>query len=103
MKNDTYDRATRNRNIHTVGGRIYKKAALNEFDYQLETVVQFGDSDRFIGQQSEIRLRWDVIPKNIRFEAGAAYLFKEKFAKNAPNVSDEGDPNYLYTQLIFLL
>ena len=60
-----------------------------------------GSSSRFIGQQSEIRLRWDVVPKNIRLEVGGAYLFKGEFAEDAPNASDEGDPSYFYTQLSF--
>ncbi len=226
-ESDTHDRPTRNRDIQTVGGRIYKKPSTNHFDYQFETAFQFGDSrsstspsnrenldhfahfqhaelgysfstkwsprliaqfdyasgdnspndddnerfdtlfgarrfdygptsiygpfsrsnllspglrlqfkpsqnisvfiahrgywladkndawvaarvrdssgnsGRFIGQQSEIRVRWDVVPKNIHAEAGAAYLFKEEFAEDAPNATDEGDSNYLYTQISF--
>lgn len=60
-----------------------------------------GDSGSFIGQQMEFRFRWEVYPKNVRFEIGGAYLFKGKFADNAPNANDEGDPNYLYSQLLF--
>ena len=60
-----------------------------------------GDSGSFIGQQIEFRYRWEIIPKNIRFEVGGAYLFKGEFATDAPNANDEGDPNYLYSQLLF--
>ena len=226
-ENDSHDRPTRNRDIHTIGGRIYKKPRINQFDYQIESAVQFGesrsstasadrqdldhfahfyrievgyqfnamwsprlstqfdfasgdedpddgdnnrfdtlfgarrfdfgptgifgpfarsnlitpgirlqikpsphtsmlfahraywlaskkdawtaakvrdpdgDSSSYIGQQMEMRFRWEVVPENIRFEAGGAYLFKGKFANNAPNATNEGDPNYLYSQLLF--
>ncbi len=226
-ENDTHNRPTRNRDLQTFGGRIYKKPAVQQFDYQLETAFQLGDSrsstaasnkedldhfahfqhaelgysfatrwsprlvaqfdyasgddnpadddnerfdtlfgarrfdygptsiygafsrsnlispgirlslkpssnlslmlahrgfwladkndawvaarvqdssgssGRFIGQQSEIRLRWDVVPKTIQLEAGAAYLFKQEFAEDAANASGEGDANYFYAQLNF--
>lgn len=41
------------------------------------------------------------LPKNVRFEAGAAYLLKGEFAEDVPNATDEGDPNYFYTQASF--
>ena len=226
-ENDSHNRPTRNRDIHTFGGRIFKKPQVNQFDYQVESAFQFGesrlstantdqqdldhfahfhhiqlgyqfdamwkprlsgqldfasgdddpsdgdnnrfdtlfgarrfefgptgifgpfarsnlitpgirlqikpsphtsmlfahraywlasnkdawtaarvrdasgDSGSYIGQQFEMRFRWEVVPKNIRFEAGGAYLFKGKFANNAPNATNEGDPNYVYSQLIF--
>lgn len=226
-ENDTHDRPTRNRNIHTFGGRLYKQTRVNEFDYQIETVIQFGesrssaasnnledldhfayfyrielgykydtlwsprlsaqfdfasgdddpddgnnnrfdslfgarrfdfgptgiygpfsranlispgirlqlkpsqhtslfiahrgywlasnkdawtvaavhdrqgDSGSYIGQQLEFRYRWEIVPKNIRLELGGAYLFKGEFANTAPNANREGDPNYLYSQLLF--
>lgn len=225
-ENDTNNRPTRNRDIHTFGGRIYKKKVLNQYDYQIETAFQFGksrsstaasdredldhlaffgraelgysfdafwsprlvaqfdyasgdddptdgdnnrfdslfsvrrfdfgplgvygpfaraniispglrlqlkprhnvsmfiahrgywlasdrdawvvagvqdlegDSGSFVGQQLEARLRWEVVPKNLRWEIGAAYLFKGRFANDAPNANDEGDPNYFYSQLL---
>lgn len=43
-EHDTHNRPTRNRDIHTVGGRLYKQARINEFDYQIETAFQFGES-----------------------------------------------------------
>ncbi len=43
-ENDTHKRPTRNRDIHTVGGRIYKNKSRSEFDYQIEAVYQFGES-----------------------------------------------------------
>ena len=43
-ENDTHNRPTRNRDIHTVGGRLYKNKAVSEFDHQIEAVYQFGES-----------------------------------------------------------
>lgn len=226
-ENDTNNRPTRNRDIHTLGARLYKKKALNQFDYQLEAAYQFGqsrastdatdrddldhmayfaraelgysfdsvwkprliaqfdyasgdddpddgDNNRFdslfgvrrfdfgplgiygpfpraniispglriqlkpsgdtsmfiahrgywlasdrdawtvarirdaegnsgsyIGQQTEMRFRWDILPENLRWELGAAYLFKGSFADDAPNANDQGDSTFLYNQLLF--
>ena len=226
-ENDTNNRPTRNRDIHTLGGRLYKKSALNQFDYQIEGAYQFGqsrastdpsdrndldhvayfaraefgysfdkawkprliaqfdyasgdddpddsDNNRFdtlygvrrfdfgplgiygpfaraniispgvrlqlapthntsmfvahrgywlasdrdawtvarirdpegnsgsyIAQQTEIRFRWEVVPKSLRWEIGAAYMYKGKFANDAPNANDEGDSNYVYSQILF--
>ena len=60
-----------------------------------------GDSGSYLGQQLEGRLRWDVIPSNIRWEVGAAYYFKSGFAEDAPNANDQGDANFVYSQLTF--
>ncbi len=226
-ENDTHNRPTRNRDIHTFGGRFYKNKIRNEFDYQIEAVYQFGesrattsasdredldhsayfgraelgysfaaywsprlvaqfdyasgdsdpddsnnnrfdslygvrrfdfgplgiygpfaraniispglrlqlkpsskvsmfvahrgywlasdkdawtvasirdpqgDSGRYLGQQLEARLRWDIYPKNLRWEIGGTYLFKGEFANDAPNANDEGDSNFLYSQFTF--
>ena len=226
-ENDTHKRPTRNRDIHTLGARLYKKKTLNQFDYQIETALQFGksrasattsdredldhfaffgrvelgysfnnmwlprlvaqldyasgdddpddgdnnrfdtlygvrrfdfgplgiygpfaraniispgirlqftpthntsmfishrgywlasdkdawtvagvrdpegDSGSYIAQQTEVRFRWDVIPKNVRWELGVAYMFQGEFANNAPNANDEGDSNFIYNQLLF--
>jgi hypothetical protein len=226
-ENDTHNRATRNRDIHTLGGRVYKNKSLNEFDYQVEAAYQFGesratrsasdrenldhlayfgraelgysfaadwsprliaqfdyasgdsnpndgdnnrfdslygvrrfdfgplgiygpfartnvispglrlqlkpspkvslffahrgywlasnkdawvvagvrdregDSGSYLGQQFEARLRWDIIPENLRWEIGGAYLFEGEFADDAPNANNEGDSNFLYSQFTF--
>ena len=60
-----------------------------------------GDSGSYLGQQLEGRLRWDVVPNNIHWEIGAAYYFKAGFAENAPNANDQGDANFVYSQLTF--
>lgn len=43
-ENDTHNRPTRNRDIHTVGGRIYKLKATHQYDYQIEGAYQFGET-----------------------------------------------------------
>ena len=60
-----------------------------------------GNSGRFVAQQTEARVRWDVIPSRLRLETGAAYLFKEEFAKDAPTANPQGDSKYFYTQATF--
>jgi hypothetical protein len=57
-----------------------------------------GDSGRFIGQQLEFSLRWDVLPGNLRLETGYAHLFAGNFIDDAPNSNREGDSDYVYTQ-----
>jgi hypothetical protein len=226
-ESDTHNRPTRNRDIHTLGGRLYKNKSLSEFDYQIEAAYQFGesratifvndtedldhmayfgraelgysfaanwsprlvaqfdyasgdsdpddddnnrfdslygvrrfdfgplgiygpfaraniispgirlqlkpsskvalfvahraywlasnkdawvvarvrdpegDSGSYLGQQLEARLRWDIHPKNLRWEIGGAYLFKGGFANDAPNANGQSDPNFLYSQFTF--
>ena len=60
-----------------------------------------GKSGSYLGTQPEIRLRWDVLPGNVRLEAGAAYLFSGEFEDDAPNSNDEGDTSYAYVQTVF--
>jgi len=62
-----------------------------------------GDSGSFIGHLFESRLRWDVLPKSLRFEIGFAHLFAGGFAEDAPNASSRGDSTYVYagTSLTF--
>lgn len=43
-ENDTRNRPTRNRDIHTFGGRVFKNKAKSQFDYQFEGAYQFGES-----------------------------------------------------------
>ncbi len=61
-----------------------------------------GQSGRYIGQQLEIRLRWQAIPKLLRLETGWAHLFKGGFAKNAPGApKNKADADYFYVQSSF--
>jgi hypothetical protein len=58
-----------------------------------------GDSGSFIGHQLEARVRWDVLPGNVRLEVGGAYLFAGEFIDNAPNATGQGDTTYGYVAL----
>lgn len=58
-----------------------------------------GSTDSFVGHQIEIRLRYDIVPKNLRLESGLAHLFAGNFIDNAPNSPDQGDATYLYAQM----
>lgn len=56
-----------------------------------------GRSGSFIGQQTEIRIRWNAIPDLVKFESGWAHLYKGDFAKNAPGApTNQSDSNYFY-------
>lgn len=55
-----------------------------------------GNSGRFLGQQLEARVRWDVIPINLRLESGVAHLFAGDFVTSAPNTTGQGDVTYAY-------
>ena len=52
-----------------------------------------GKSGRYLGQHLQLRFRWDVIPGNLRIEAGGVYL-------EAKNLSDK-TPKYFYTSATF--
>lgn len=56
-----------------------------------------GQSDNYIGTQIEARIRWDVVPKNIRIETGAAYLF----AGDIMDGAGKSDASYFYSQAVF--
>lgn len=58
-----------------------------------------GSSGSYIGQQTELRLRWKAIPKWLDIETGWAHLFKGEFAKNAPgSPANKQDSDYFYFQ-----
>ena len=60
-----------------------------------------GASGSFIGQQVEARVRWSLLPGNIRFEMGIAHLFLGEFAVSAPNTNGDRSPTIIYSQLGF--
>lgn len=60
-----------------------------------------GASGSFAGNQIEARIRYDLVPGNIKLEGGAAYLIDGKFLKNAPNAARDGDTAYFYSQVTF--
>jgi len=53
--------------------------------------------DNFVGTKIETRVRWELIPKNVRIESGLAHLFATDFMENA----NKDDVAYLYTQVVF--
>jgi len=55
-----------------------------------------GGSGSYIGNQAEVMVGWDVIPGNLRLEAGVAYLFAGEFMKDAPQSPKQGDASYVY-------
>ncbi len=55
-----------------------------------------GQSDKYIGTQAEARVRWDIKPKNLRLESGAAFLLSGDVMKNA----NKTDSSYLYSQVV---
>ncbi len=60
-----------------------------------------GNAGRSIGHQFETRLRYNLVPGNVRLEGGAAYLVNGRFLNQAPNASPDGDTLYAYTQMTF--
>jgi hypothetical protein len=59
-----------------------------------------GSSDNFLGHQVEGRLRWWILPENMRFETGFAHLWLGQFPKSAPNGNpNQKNPVFLYAQL----
>lgn len=53
-----------------------------------------------IGQQYECRLRWDVKPKSVRLEGGAAYLAGGQFRETA-TTGRQSDTRYFFFEAIF--
>ncbi len=60
-----------------------------------------GDTGSFIGQQIEVRIRWNLLPNSIRLETGIAHLFAGEFMDDAPGNSGQGDATYFYSQVSF--
>jgi hypothetical protein len=56
-----------------------------------------GQSENYIGTQLETRLRWDIVPGNLRLEAGAAHIF----AGDLMDKAGKTDATYIYTQASF--
>lgn len=63
-----------------------------------------GESGKFIGNQLEANAVWNVVPDNVTLEAGWAYLFKGRFARNAPNAQgNRDDSSFFYVQTVLRL
>ena len=57
-----------------------------------------GQTRRFVGHLVWGQLRWDVLPGNLRLEAGFAHLFRGEFMRGAPNANGQGAPTYVWGQ-----
>ena len=55
-----------------------------------------GASGTDVGQQFEIRVRWEALPGNLRFDTGVVWLFDGPFLRNAPNATRQGDTTYAW-------
>ena len=60
-----------------------------------------GAAGRNIGQQLELRVRYDVLPGNMFIETGGAYLFAGDFLDNTSNSGDGQDTRYGYLEMIW--
>ncbi len=58
-----------------------------------------GASGNYIGNLSEIRIRYQVIPDNLQLETGYARLTAGSFIDDAPNAAGQGDADYGYVAL----
>jgi hypothetical protein len=52
-----------------------------------------------LGQQLELRLRWDLLPGSLRLDTGYARLFGGSFLDRAPNSNGGQDSGYAYFEL----
>lgn len=57
-----------------------------------------GESGTFVGHQMEARVRWHLLPKNLSFEVGGAFLARGRFATDAPGTKDT-PPLFAYWQV----
>ena len=60
-----------------------------------------GRSGSHIGNLSELRVRYDIVPKGLRFEVGAAYHAAGSFAETAPDAVSPNDALFGYVQTTF--
>ncbi len=103
-------------NLNTVGMRLQVKPAKkwsSFFAYRAFWLAQkrdrwtttgvvdpTGQSGSFLGDQIEVRVRWNPLPGNLRLEVGYAHLFRGEFMKKAPNAVATKDSDYVYTQAV---
>ena len=60
-----------------------------------------GRSGSHIGNLSELRVRYDIVPRGLRFEVGAAYHAAGSFAETAPDAVSPNDALFGYVQTTF--
>lgn len=59
-----------------------------------------GSSSSFVGHLLEFRGRWEIFPKNVRLEAGAAALIRGSFGRRAPT-ANAGEHLMTYAHVVF--
>lgn len=74
--------------------RAYWLATVNDAWLVADISSPAGQAQSHIGNQVEFRVRWDVRPGRLRFQAGGAHLF----AGDLPASADKSDPTYFYAQ-----
>ena len=57
-----------------------------------------GNAGSEIGHQLEVRLRWNAMPGNVRFDTGYTHLFAGDFIGEAPGSAAKGDVRYAYVE-----
>lgn len=62
-----------------------------------------GRSGRYAGTQLDLRARYWIVPKHLRFATGFATLFKGGFLTRAPGAPATGDTHYGYGELALTL
>ncbi len=60
------------------------------------TGAAINGTDSYIGTQIEARIRWDILPKNVRLEGGIAHIFAGDLMENA----HKKDSTYVYSQMV---
>ena len=58
-----------------------------------------GNSGSFAGHQFDMRLRYWLVPKYLRFELDGTYIAKGRFLQSAPNAPRDGDARYISLNL----
>lgn len=58
-----------------------------------------GRSGRFAGVQAETRVRYWLMPRSVRLEAGVVWLFESGVLDDAPNARSNGDARYGYADV----
>lgn len=57
-----------------------------------------GKAGKFVGQQFEAELSYDLVPGNVALELGGAYLIDGLFLRHAPGAPHDGNTTYFYAQ-----
>lgn len=77
-----------------VAFRAYWLATVNDAWLVANISSPAEQAERHIGNQVEVRVRWDVRPGRLRLQAGGAHLF----ARELPASASKADPTCFYAQ-----